>query len=167
MGDGQAFGVLVRAHRRRVGLTQEELADRAGLAARTIRNIEASRSHNPRQTTVRRLADVFGLYDVERDRFNELAVPVPGPPPAAVTAPAVDRPESAAVDVINQQRRELDALRSERLKLTIENDRLRRVAAHLVRYRPEAGAVCPSPWLTRGAGQREAVVASERLTHHG
>jgi transcriptional regulator with XRE-family HTH domain len=35
------FGDLVRVHRRRLGLTQDELAGRAGVGVRSIRGIEA------------------------------------------------------------------------------------------------------------------------------
>lgn len=38
------FAELVRSNRRRLGLTQEELAERAGLSARSIGKIEAART---------------------------------------------------------------------------------------------------------------------------
>jgi transcriptional regulator with XRE-family HTH domain len=103
------FGQVVRAHRRRLGLTQEELAGSAGVGLRTVRDIETGRVGRPRQTTVRRLAEVFGLRGVERDRFNELAEP----------------PEAAPSD--------LAALQEETRRLSMENEVLRQVAAYFAR----------------------------------
>src|SRR5687768_1262636 len=67
------FGRLVRSHRQRLGLTQQELADKADLGARSIRNLEAGRIRSPRPATVRLLADAFGLIGPDRDRFCEVA----------------------------------------------------------------------------------------------
>jgi transcriptional regulator with XRE-family HTH domain len=49
----------VRAVRLRLGLTQEQLAGRAGLDPRTIRNVETGR-HRPSRRTAGRLAEVLG-----------------------------------------------------------------------------------------------------------
>ena len=57
------FGDMVRAHRGRLGITQEELADRSGVSVRGLGEIEAGRSSRPRPTTVRLLADAFGLSE--------------------------------------------------------------------------------------------------------
>jgi tetratricopeptide (TPR) repeat protein/transcriptional regulator with XRE-family HTH domain len=86
------FGQLVRAHRQRLGLTQQELADKTGLAARSIRKLEAGRVQTPRPPTVRLLADVFGLTGPDRDRFCEVAAGVQTglPVAAAVTTPPPD-----------------------------------------------------------------------------
>jgi DNA-binding XRE family transcriptional regulator len=51
-----SFGGLLRAHRERALLSQEQLAERAGLSARTIRELEAGRVRRPRGTSVRLLA---------------------------------------------------------------------------------------------------------------
>jgi transcriptional regulator with XRE-family HTH domain len=63
------FGQLVVDHRRRRGLTQEELAERSGLSVRAIRDVESGRVRRPRSSSVRLLADAFGLTDAERERF--------------------------------------------------------------------------------------------------
>ena len=64
------FRGLLLDHRQRCGLTQEQLAERTGLAARTIRRLESGGLANPRADTVRRIADAFGLSpDERRDLF--------------------------------------------------------------------------------------------------
>jgi tetratricopeptide (TPR) repeat protein/transcriptional regulator with XRE-family HTH domain len=82
------FGQLVRAHRQRLGLTQQELADKAGLGERSIRKVEAGRTRVPRAATVRLLADALGLTGPDRDRFCEMAAGVgTGRPTTAAAAP--------------------------------------------------------------------------------
>ena len=66
------FGQLTVTYRRRLGLTQTELARRAGLSVRTIHNLEAGRVR-PRFSSVRLLADAFGLTGNERADFVEHA----------------------------------------------------------------------------------------------
>ena len=55
------FGHLVRQHRIRVGLTQQELADFSTISVRAIRDLEQGRARRPRQDTVRLLADGLRL----------------------------------------------------------------------------------------------------------
>ena len=68
------LAVLVRAHRLRLGLTQEELAERAGIGLRTIRDVETGRVRTPRPATVRLLSDAFGLQGSQRDQFCIVAL---------------------------------------------------------------------------------------------
>lgn len=63
------FGELVARHRRRLSLTQEELAASTGLSARTIRALESDKGQLPRPASVRLLADAFGLTGAEREAF--------------------------------------------------------------------------------------------------
>jgi tetratricopeptide (TPR) repeat protein/transcriptional regulator with XRE-family HTH domain len=67
------FGQVVRAHRRRLGWTQEDLASATGVSVASIGKIEAGRVAAPRQSTVRLLADAFELAGAERDRFYAAA----------------------------------------------------------------------------------------------
>ncbi|ROO59587.1 helix-turn-helix protein [Micromonospora sp. Llam0] len=78
------LGEMVRAYRRRQGISQEELADAAGLSVRGIRKIEAGRTSTPRPATVRLLADALDLTGGERDRFISMATGVPLAPDATV-----------------------------------------------------------------------------------
>lgn len=56
-----AFGALLRDARRRVGIGQRELAVRAGVSERTVRNIESGRVEQPHGDSMRRIAEVVGL----------------------------------------------------------------------------------------------------------
>lgn len=74
------FAVLVRDHRRRLGLTQQELAERTGLSVRTIRNVEGGGA-TPHLRSARLLADAFGLRGAEERDFLAAVAAPPGPPP--------------------------------------------------------------------------------------
>jgi predicted ATPase/transcriptional regulator with XRE-family HTH domain len=72
------------------GLSQEELAEAAGLSVRTIRELEAGRVARPRKDSVRLLADGLGLSDADTQLFLAAA----GRPPTR-TAP---RPTVSVAD---------------------------------------------------------------------
>jgi predicted ATPase/transcriptional regulator with XRE-family HTH domain len=55
------FAALLRRHRLIAGLTQEGLAERAGLSVRGIQDLERGARTAPRADTVRMLADALGL----------------------------------------------------------------------------------------------------------
>lgn len=67
--DGGAFGSYLRACRRAAGLSQQELAERAGLSSRTIGNMERGASKWPYRDSLHRLADALELRDNARARF--------------------------------------------------------------------------------------------------
>ncbi|HEX7102287.1 MAG TPA: tetratricopeptide repeat protein [Nitrolancea sp.] len=60
------FGGLLKRFRVAAGLTQEGLAERAGLSARGISDLERGRRSNPYFETVRLLADALELEDEDR-----------------------------------------------------------------------------------------------------
>jgi predicted ATPase/DNA-binding XRE family transcriptional regulator len=72
--DRPSFGVLLRRLRHAVGLTQEDLAERAELSGRELAYLEQGK-HLPRPGTVRRLADALGLS--EQDHASLLAAVQP------------------------------------------------------------------------------------------
>lgn len=62
----RAFGALLRRHRQRAGLTQEALAESAGLSVRGISDLERGVNRAPYVATILRLGDALGLADEER-----------------------------------------------------------------------------------------------------
>ncbi|HEU5200552.1 MAG TPA: helix-turn-helix domain-containing protein [Ktedonobacterales bacterium] len=67
------FGSLLRRHRRAAGLTQEELAERAGISEDTISILERGVSRFPHQETVELLAEALRLPPAERAHFSAVA----------------------------------------------------------------------------------------------
>jgi predicted ATPase/transcriptional regulator with XRE-family HTH domain len=65
-GEGRSFGELLRGMRTVAGLTQEELAERAGLSVRGIRYLEHG-SRRPYPGTIRRLGDALGASSADRE----------------------------------------------------------------------------------------------------
>jgi tetratricopeptide (TPR) repeat protein/transcriptional regulator with XRE-family HTH domain len=64
------FGDLLRQHRAAAGLTQEELAERAGLSVRTLGDLERGVSGAPHRHTVTMLARALALTGDERTAFE-------------------------------------------------------------------------------------------------
>ncbi len=105
------FGALLRRYRTAAALTQETLAERAGLSARGISDLERGVNRAPRAVTVALLARALQLAPEERRALEEAAQrtgdPLTGGPetntPAAtsgatVLAAAEAAPEPAAAD---------------------------------------------------------------------
>ena len=67
------FGAVLRAFRHRACLSQEQLAARAELSERAVRNLEAGRVRSPRNDTVRLLADALALTEPQRQRWAAAA----------------------------------------------------------------------------------------------
>ena len=70
-----SFGTRLRLLREAAGLTQEELAGRAGLTPNAISDLERGKRRRPYPHTVRSLADALGLPEGER---AALVAAVPG-----------------------------------------------------------------------------------------
>src|SRR2546423_9546950 len=66
MTTAQTFGDLLRSHRLAAGLTQEALAEQAGLSARGIADLERGVRRLPYPQTVQRLVQALGLDDAHR-----------------------------------------------------------------------------------------------------
>jgi predicted ATPase/DNA-binding XRE family transcriptional regulator len=65
-GQDASFGARLRRLREAAGLTQEELAGRAGLSAKNISDLERGKRRRPYPHTVRALADALELPEDER-----------------------------------------------------------------------------------------------------
>src|SRR5579859_5028254 len=61
-----SFGGLLRRHRAAAGLSQEALAERAGISRRAVADLERGARNFPYGETVRRLADALSLGAAER-----------------------------------------------------------------------------------------------------
>ena len=82
-----SFGMQLRHLREAVGITQEELAFRAGLTPNAVGDLERGKTKRPYPHTVRSLADALGLSEDERAALLA-AVPTRGAKAAKVTPPA-------------------------------------------------------------------------------
>ena len=67
------FGELLRRHRLEAGLTQEALAERAGLSLRAISDLERGLRRAPYRETVRMLSEALGLDLGARERLESAA----------------------------------------------------------------------------------------------
>lgn len=67
------FGDLLRRQRLEAGLSQESLAERAGLSARGVSDLERGVNRAPQRETVLRLAEALALAGAARAGFEEAA----------------------------------------------------------------------------------------------
>jgi predicted ATPase/DNA-binding XRE family transcriptional regulator len=103
----ETFGARLRGHRMAAGLSQEELAQKAGLSANAVGQLERGERKHPYPHTVRSLADGLGLSEQERSALlastSRRGAPAPTP-----TAPALPVPLTPLVG----RERDLLAVRS-------------------------------------------------------
>jgi predicted ATPase len=83
----RTFGQLLREFRRRAGLTQAALAERAGLSARGIADLERGLRRFPYADTVEHLAEALELDSAERAAFEASARRHVAHPPGAQRLP--------------------------------------------------------------------------------
>jgi predicted ATPase/transcriptional regulator with XRE-family HTH domain len=105
--EGERCGEVLRSLRERTGLTQQELAEQAGLTPHAISALERGTRTRPYPHTVRALAQALGateeeratlISSVPRGRSQRRPRPAAGPPAAAAAA---DAPAAAAsVDLV-------------------------------------------------------------------
>src|SRR5215472_7733562 len=67
------FGELLRQHRILAGLTQEALAERAGLSRRAISDLERGVNQTPQPATLERLAEALQLTAAAQAEFRDAA----------------------------------------------------------------------------------------------
>lgn len=103
MGELGSVGMLLRRYRGIAGLTQEALAERAGLSVRGVSDLERGVNRAPHVQSVQRLATALGLSEQERAVFEAaarqpmLASPAAGPMPPAPRTPLIARTNEIAL----------------------------------------------------------------------
>lgn len=80
------FGELLRHHRLAASLSQEALAEQAGLSVRGISDLERGARSHPYPETIRMLADALRLDDAQRAALRSAARRRPRPLPPDVTS---------------------------------------------------------------------------------
>jgi predicted ATPase/DNA-binding XRE family transcriptional regulator len=125
---GGSFGAILRSYRRAAELTQEELAERAGISVRSISDLERGTSHRPRRDTVEMIVLALGLDDDERVALEAALDYRRGPRPASISDPSPSRPVQARHNLPRQltsfvgrehELRELEAVLDETALLTL------------------------------------------------
>ncbi len=91
------FGGLLRRHRREAGLSQEKLAELAGLSVDAIAALERGRRRAPRAHTLRLLADALDLNDSDRAQLAAAARKE-----AQVSRPPMRRPPVPPTELIGR-----------------------------------------------------------------
>ncbi|MGH3412717.1 MAG: ATP-binding protein [Marmoricola sp.] len=87
-GEATPFGRALRAHRVAAGLSQEALAERAGISADAVAALERGRRRRPRAHTLGAIADALGLDVGGRDELRATVIggsPTGTPLPDAVS----------------------------------------------------------------------------------
>ena len=69
----ETLGVALKKLRTAAGMTQEELAERAGISARTVSDVERGLRTFVHGDTARRLAAALGMSEQDRVRFDARA----------------------------------------------------------------------------------------------
>src|SRR5262249_12176314 len=92
-GNSQSFSALIRESRLAAGLTQEELAERAGISARSVSDLERGLYQAPHRDTVARLAAALGLSAEAAAQLEAVVVRQRGPS----TLPQQLEPEAPAL----------------------------------------------------------------------
>jgi predicted ATPase len=93
-----SVGAWLRHFRLRAGISQESLAERAGLGLSTLKALERDQRQQPRPHTLTRLVAALGLTATERDALLEGVAwrGVPATPPGADHPPTPPAPASPA-----------------------------------------------------------------------
>ncbi|SEM20208.1 XRE family transcriptional regulator [Streptacidiphilus jiangxiensis] len=71
--EGPQFGVLLRGHRLRAGLTQEALSHLSGASVRALADLERGRSRGPQRRTVQALAHALALDEADTQALEHAA----------------------------------------------------------------------------------------------
>jgi predicted ATPase/DNA-binding XRE family transcriptional regulator len=118
--DAPTFGDLLRRHRRARDLTQEALAERAGVSVRAVSDLERGARAHPYRETAAMLADALGLVEGERAALLAAArrpLPPDGSPARTSTGSRLPAPIARLIGRGDEQREIVGLLRDERVRL--------------------------------------------------
>jgi predicted ATPase/DNA-binding XRE family transcriptional regulator len=96
-----ALGSLLRRYREAVGLSQEELAERAAISVRGVSDLERGLRRRPYPATMRRLASALELTPEDRAKLlaaAQASAPEPMPPTTRQPSVAESRPHGGSVE---------------------------------------------------------------------
>ena len=110
-GEDVPFGARLRRLRGVAGLTQEELASKAGLSARAVASLERGERRRPYPHTVRSLADALGLPEDERAALLAAVPRRGGATRAPTTAPLESNLPNPSTPLLGREK-ELRELRN-------------------------------------------------------
>jgi transcriptional regulator with XRE-family HTH domain len=71
--DNLQYGEVTKIHRKRLGMSQKQLADMSNLSVRAIRNLERGITRHPRKDTRRLIAGALRLSEVQKSHLEQLA----------------------------------------------------------------------------------------------
>ncbi len=168
-----SFSELLWHYRLAAGLTQERLADQAGLSPRAIQDLERGVNHTPRRTTVQRLAEALNLGPedwtvfVAAARSTQIARLPAHPAPAVQyhNLPILRTPFVGRASVLTEVRTLLTAEGVRLLTLTgppgIGKTRLAlQVAGGLLDYFPDGIYFVPLAAISEAAGILPLIAAT-------
>ncbi|HTD76920.1 MAG TPA: helix-turn-helix domain-containing protein, partial [Chloroflexota bacterium] len=98
-----SFGELLRRYRIAARLTQEQLAERAGLSARGVQDLERGLRRSPYPDTTRRLAEALGLADHERAQLLGAVDAAGSSVGSALSSPSMAAPPIHLTSFIGRQ----------------------------------------------------------------
>ncbi|MER6199582.1 BTAD domain-containing putative transcriptional regulator [Streptomyces sp. NPDC001586] len=130
-----SFGERLRSFRGRAGLPQHELAERAGVSVRTLRDIEQGRVRRPQTRTMQLLADALGL---DADAARQLSLPARGAVRPAGGRPGDRRPgdERLHIGILGPL-----AVRYRGVETPVQATKVRRLLALLALQHPEPASL--------------------------
>src|SRR5215469_16470769 len=112
------FGTLLKRYRTAAGLTQEALAARAQLSARTVADLERGISHTPHQDTLALLLEALNVTPQQRALLLATARPEMGePPPRARSVSPPPLPPTALIGREQEMMRAMTYLRRNGVRL--------------------------------------------------
>jgi predicted ATPase/DNA-binding XRE family transcriptional regulator len=120
MADRTRFGALLKHYRQAAGLSQEALAEKAGLSVRAISDLERGVNHAPRYATLELLAGTLPLSTQQQDLLKAAARPeafAPAGADAAWPQAGIPLPPTRLIGREADRLQALDLIRTDGVRL--------------------------------------------------